>query len=142
MRSLQFLWLLPLYLSIGTWAQRCEFSYYYKKGSVYFFSTYLEGVNQPRQGECIYQDEQGRIYQKRLFKNGIIQEEYTIHFESQKPNTIYHRIDKDTLIGKAQYFDVLGRITQEVVILPPRIKLRIAWIPNGRESVINPFKTA
>jgi antitoxin component YwqK of YwqJK toxin-antitoxin module len=97
------------------WAQRCEFSYYYKKGSVYFFSTYLEGVNQPRQGECIYQDEQGRIYQKRLFKNGIIQEEYTIHFESQKPNTIYHRIDKDTLIGKAQYFDVLGRITQEVV---------------------------
>lgn len=101
--------------ALNSFAQYCQFDTYNKKGSIYFFATYLEGYTIPREGECLMHDNQGRVYQRRLFKQGIIQEEFTVHLESQKPYTQYKRIDQDSIIGHAQYFDVLGRKTQEVL---------------------------
>jgi antitoxin component YwqK of YwqJK toxin-antitoxin module len=102
-------------VTLNSFAQYCQFDTYNKKGSLYFFATYFESLNKPREGECLMLDGQGRVYQRRIFKNGIIQEEYTVHLESQKPYTIYKRIDQDSIIGKAQFFDVLGRLNQEVL---------------------------
>lgn len=102
-------------LGLETTAQHCQFDTYSKKGSLYFFATYFENYTSPREGECLMLDGQGRVYQKRTFKNGIIQEEYTVHLESQKPYTHYKRIDRDSIIATAQYFDVLGRLNQEVL---------------------------
>ena len=102
-------------VTLNSFAQYCQFDTYNKKGSLYFFATNFESLNKPREGECLMLDGQGQVYQRRTFKNGIIQEEYTVHLESQKPYTRYKRIDEDSIIGTAQYFDVLGRLNQEVL---------------------------
>jgi antitoxin component YwqK of YwqJK toxin-antitoxin module len=117
MRNFAFLSLSLFFLVLNKEAesQHCQFDTYNKKGSLYFFSTYFERVSVPRNGECLLSDHLGRVYAKRNFKDGIIQEEFTIHLESQKPYTVYKRIDKDSIIGLAQYHDVLGRKSQEVV---------------------------
>ncbi len=103
------------FLAMFSSSQNCQFDSYSKKGSLYFFSTYFENYTSPREGECVLSDNQGRIYQRRVFKNGVIYEEYTVHYESQKPYTIYHRIDRDSIIGEAKYHDVLGRLQQKVI---------------------------
>lgn len=117
MRNFAFLSLSLFFLVLNKKAesQHCQFDTYNKIGSLYFFSTYFERVSVPRNGECLLSDHLGRLYAKRNFKDGIIQEEFTIHLESQKPYTIYKRIDNDSIIGLAKYHDVLGRKSQEVV---------------------------
>jgi hypothetical protein len=72
---------------------QCEFQYHIKKGGLYYFSTFYEGYDysKPRQGVC-EQLANGRPYEKRVFKNGILQEEWSYNFETGKPRTMFIRI--------------------------------------------------
>ncbi len=97
--------------SFCAWAQQCQFDTYKKKGSMYYFSTYYSDYSQTtREGECTILDQQGRIYEKRVFKNGIIQSEELHNYGSDKIRTLYKRKDRDTLIGIAEHFDESGRL--------------------------------
>ncbi len=63
--------LYPLFLQ----GQRCNFHYYNKKGGHYLFSTYYQDdMSTPRDGVCEI-SENGKIYEKRIFKNGLLIEE-------------------------------------------------------------------
>ena len=56
-------------------AQDCKFSYYNKKGGHYLFSTYFQDdIRTTRDGVC-EMSENGKIYEKRVFKNGLLVEE-------------------------------------------------------------------
>jgi antitoxin component YwqK of YwqJK toxin-antitoxin module len=56
-------------------SQRCSFTYYNKKGGHYLFSTYYEDdMRTTRDGVC-EMSENGKIYEKRVFKNGLLVEE-------------------------------------------------------------------
>jgi antitoxin component YwqK of YwqJK toxin-antitoxin module len=67
--------LLSLLVNFQLWSQRCNFHYYNKKGGHYLFSTYyLEDMRAPRDGVCEI-SENGKIYEKRVFKNGLLIEE-------------------------------------------------------------------
>jgi antitoxin component YwqK of YwqJK toxin-antitoxin module len=56
-------------------AQRCNFTYYNKKGGHYLFSTYFQDdMRTTRDGVC-EMSENGKIYEKRVFKNGLLVEE-------------------------------------------------------------------
>jgi antitoxin component YwqK of YwqJK toxin-antitoxin module len=65
-------WLLFPLLHFG---QRCNFTYYNKKGGHYLFSTYFQDdMRTTRDGVC-EMSENGKIYEKRVFKNGLLVEE-------------------------------------------------------------------
>lgn len=56
-------------------AQDCKFSYYNKKGGHYLFSTYFQDdMRTTRDGVC-EMSENGKIYEKWVFKNGLLVEE-------------------------------------------------------------------
>ena len=56
-------------------SQRCNFTYYNKKGGHYLFSTYFQDdMRTTRDGVC-EMSENGKIYEKRVFKNGLLVEE-------------------------------------------------------------------
>jgi antitoxin component YwqK of YwqJK toxin-antitoxin module len=60
---------------LAHYSQRCNFHYYNKKGGHYLFSTYYqEDMRTPRDGICEI-SENGKIYEKRVFKNGLLVEE-------------------------------------------------------------------
>lgn len=62
-------------ITFGLFGQRCNFNYYNKKGSHYLFSTfYQDDMRTPRDGICEI-SENGKIYEKRVFKNGLLVEE-------------------------------------------------------------------
>jgi antitoxin component YwqK of YwqJK toxin-antitoxin module len=60
--------------------ENCIFNYYNKKGSYYLFSTFFEpDMRTPLDGECTSYAN-GKIYEKRVFKNGRLLEEELYHF--------------------------------------------------------------
>lgn len=59
----------------GLVGQQCQFSYYNKKGGHYLFSTYFQDdMRTTRDGVC-EMSENDKIYEKRVFKNGLLIEE-------------------------------------------------------------------
>jgi len=67
--------LLSILIHFQLWSQRCNFHYYNKKGGHYLFSTYYQDdMRTPREGVCEI-SENGKIYEKRVFKNGLLVEE-------------------------------------------------------------------
>ena len=105
--------ILTLYIFFTTFlaSAQCEFQYHIKKGGLYYFSTFYEGYNytQPRQGVC-EQLANGRPYEKRVFKNGILQEEWSFNFETGKPRIIFIRERKDSILAELKMFDELNRL--------------------------------
>ena len=64
-----------VFLNFQLWSQRCNFNYYNKKGGHYLFSTfYQDDMRTPRDGVCEI-SENGKIYEKRVFKYGLLVEE-------------------------------------------------------------------
>lgn len=71
-------------------AQDCKFSYYNKKGGHYLFSTYFQDdMRTTRDGVC-EMSENGKIYERRVFKNGLLVEEELNYFNQNQ--TVQKRI--------------------------------------------------
>ncbi len=129
--------MLSLFLFFGQlWGQNCQFDIYKKKGSLYYFSTYYSDYSKTTmEGECTMLDQHGRIYEKRVFKNGIIQSEELHHYMNEKPRIIYKRKDKDSIIGIAEDFDESARLHERNTYYWNKDKRR-CWLnqtfhPNG-----------
>lgn len=71
-------------------SQRCNFTYYNKKGGHYLFSTYFQDdMRTTRDGVC-EMSENGKIYERRVFKNGLLVEEELNYFNQNQ--TVQKRI--------------------------------------------------
>ena len=82
-------------------SQRCNFTYYNKKGGHYLFSTfYQDDMRTPRDGVCEI-SENGKIYEKRVFKNGLLVEE-ELNFFNQ------YQSEKKRVRTKMNHNPILG----------------------------------
>lgn len=82
-------------------AQRCNFTYYNKKGGHYLFSTYFQDdMRTTRDGVC-EMSENGKIYEKRVFKNGLLVEE-ELNFFNQ------YQSEKKRIRTKMNHNPILG----------------------------------
>jgi antitoxin component YwqK of YwqJK toxin-antitoxin module len=131
--------LLSLFLLFGQlWGQNCQFDTYKKKGSLYYFSTYYSDYSKTlMQGECTMLDQNGRIYEKRIFKDGIIQSEELHHYMNAKPRITYKRKDRDSIIGIVEEFDESARLHERKTYYWNKDKRR-CWLnqifhPNGNK---------
>lgn len=116
--------------------QQCQFDTYKRKGTMYYFSTYYSDYSQTTmEGECTMLDQQGRIYEKRVFKNGIIQSEELHNYGSDKIRTRYQRQDRDTLISIAEHFSESGILETKTTYYWDKEKRRcwkeLTYHPNG-----------
>jgi antitoxin component YwqK of YwqJK toxin-antitoxin module len=85
-----FLILFLALTSALSFAQRCDFSYYNKKGGHYLFSTfYLDDMQTKRDGVC-ETTVNGKIYERRILKNGLLVEEELNYFNQNQ--TVQKRI--------------------------------------------------
>jgi antitoxin component YwqK of YwqJK toxin-antitoxin module len=80
---------------------QCIFNPYNKIGSNYFFSTYWDGSpNMLMDGSCIqYMSNTNEIYEKRIFKKGIIQLEETHYINPTRKRTRFERVKRDSTIA-------------------------------------------
>jgi antitoxin component YwqK of YwqJK toxin-antitoxin module len=82
-------------------SQRCNFHYYNKKGGHYLFSTYYEDdMRTTRDGVCEI-SENGKIYEKRVFKKGLLFEE-ELNFFNQ------YQSEKKRVRTKMNHNPILG----------------------------------
>ena len=82
-------------------SQRCNFTYYNKKGGHYLFSTYYEDdMRTTRDGVC-EMSENGKIYEKRVFKKGLLVEE-ELNFFNQ------YQSEKKRIRTKMNHNPILG----------------------------------
>jgi antitoxin component YwqK of YwqJK toxin-antitoxin module len=80
---------------------QCIFNPYNKIGSNYFFSTYWNGSpNMLMDGTCIqYLSNTNEIYEKRIFKKGVIQFEETYYINPTRKRTHFERVKRDSTIA-------------------------------------------
>lgn len=89
--------LIPLF----HFSQQCNFNYYNKKGGHYLFSTfYQDDMRIPRDGVCEI-SENGKIYEKRVFKNGLLVEE-ELNFFNQ------YQSEQKRIRTKMNHYPILG----------------------------------
>ena len=82
-------------------SQRCNFTYYNKKGGHYLFSTYYEDdMRTTRDGVC-EMSENGKIYEKWVFKKGLLVEE-ELNFFNQ------YQSEKKRIRTKMNHNPILG----------------------------------
>jgi antitoxin component YwqK of YwqJK toxin-antitoxin module len=105
------LFLILLVLGFQKAFSQCEFQYHIKKGGLYYFSTFYEGYDYSRSREGVCEQlANGKPYERRVFKNGILQEEFSYNFETGKPRVIFKREKKDSVIAELKMFDELNRL--------------------------------
>lgn len=80
---------------------QCIFNPYNKIGSNYFFSTYWDGSpNMLMDGTCIqFMSNTNEIYEKRIFKKGVIQLEETYYINPTRKRTRFERVKRDSTIA-------------------------------------------
>ncbi len=103
-------------IALSNWAftqESCTFNAYNKKGGHYLFSTYYKSDMQtPLEGECTSYAN-GQVYEKRVFKNGIIIEEALYNLDKQLRERYTTNFKKnDSVIGKAEYYHENGSLNQ------------------------------
>lgn len=81
--------------------ENCSFNYQHKKGGHYLFSTYFkEDMRTPMEGTC-QSVSNGKIYEKRVFKNGRIVEEELNYFDFKpRIKTVVYTNPKDSVIAE------------------------------------------
>ncbi|MFM7667817.1 MAG: toxin-antitoxin system YwqK family antitoxin [Bacteroidota bacterium] len=88
-------------LPLVYFSQHCNFNYYNKKGGHYLFSTYYkEDMRIPRDGVCEI-IENGKIYEKRVFKKGLLVEE-ELNFFNQ------YQSEQKRIRTKMNHYPILG----------------------------------
>jgi antitoxin component YwqK of YwqJK toxin-antitoxin module len=92
--------------------ESCEFNSYNKKGSAYFFSLYYEiSAENPRNGECtMYSGDD--IWERRIFKNGIMMSEETSFMNPIRKRTTYFRLvnPKDSIFAEYKEYSETGTL--------------------------------
>lgn len=80
---------------------QCIFNPYNKIGSNYFFSTFWNGSqNMLMEGTCIqYISNTNEIYEKRIFKKGVIELEETYYINPTRKRTLFERVKRDSTIA-------------------------------------------
>ena len=92
----------------------CIFNPYNKKGSAYFFSTFWDvSPSILMNGNCTQYMPSGEIYQKRIFKDGIIQYELTNYINPTRIATLYERVKKDSTIARYTEYAEDGKLRRK-----------------------------
>jgi antitoxin component YwqK of YwqJK toxin-antitoxin module len=110
----KFALIISILLSNWVFTQEsCTFNAYNKKGGHYLFSTYFKSDMQtPLDGECTSYAN-GQVYEKRVFKNGIIIEEDLYNLDKQLRERYTTDFKKsDSVIGKVVYYHENGKLNQ------------------------------
>ena len=91
---------------------QCLFNPYNKKGSNYFFSTYWDvSPSNLMDGTCIqYMSNTTEIYEKRIFKKGIIQLELTNYINPTRIRTSFERVKRDSTIAEYKQYREDGKL--------------------------------
>jgi antitoxin component YwqK of YwqJK toxin-antitoxin module len=91
---------------------QCIFNPYNKIGSNYFFSTYWNGSqNMLMDGICIqYMSNSQEVYEKRIFKKGIIQLETTNYINPTRKRTHFERVKHDSTIATYTEYAEVGHL--------------------------------
>jgi antitoxin component YwqK of YwqJK toxin-antitoxin module len=91
----------------------CEFNIYTKRGGLFYFSTFYTdySLSEKKEGECTKYDN-GKPYEKRVFKNGRLQEESQYAYGEQRLRSQFKLEKKDSVIATLEVYDDLGRLTQ------------------------------
>lgn len=100
-----FIMLLSLFTCFAFSQENCSFNHYNKKGGHYLFSTYFKGdMHTLMEGTC-QSISNGKIYEKRVFKNGRIIEEELNYFDFKpRIKTIVYQNPKDSVIAETVQF--------------------------------------
>jgi antitoxin component YwqK of YwqJK toxin-antitoxin module len=96
--------------------ENCIFNYSHKKGGYYLFSTFYKAdMSTPLDGECTSYSN-GKIYEKRVFKNGKLLEEELYHFNGplREKYTTKSGI-LDSVIGILELHNENGFLTQKSI---------------------------
>ena len=123
----------------------CVFNYYNKKGSNYFFSTYWDvSPDILMNGTCIqYTSNTKDIYEKRIFKNGIIQSEITNFINPTRKRTSFERVKHDSTIAEYSEYSESGYLVRTTKYYLDK-KGRRCWqdshyYPNGKLQNIQSY---
>lgn len=125
MRFLLFT-VLFLFFIMDTSAQtECEFNIYAKRGGLFYFSTFYTdySLTEKKEGECAKYDH-GKLYEKRVFKNGRLQEESQYAFGEPRLRSQFKLGKKDSIIATLEVFDDLGRLAQKHTYFLDKAKRR------------------
>jgi antitoxin component YwqK of YwqJK toxin-antitoxin module len=137
----RFALIIPLLLSTWIYAQEsCTFNAYNKKGGHYLFSTYFKSDMQtPLEGECTSYSN-GQVYEKRVFKNGVIIEEALYNLDKQLRERYTTNFKKnDSVIGKVEYYNENGSLNQITIFYKNsegrRCQRMTVYYLNGNKSI-------
>jgi antitoxin component YwqK of YwqJK toxin-antitoxin module len=134
-------------LPVYSWAQevQCLFNPYNKKGSNYFFSTYWDvSPSNLMDGTCIqYMSNTNEIYEKRIFKKGIIQLELTNHINPTRIRTSFERVKRDSTIAEYKQYREDGKLERTTKYYHDQTGRRCwqdsHYYPNGKLQSIQSF---
>ena len=123
----------------------CTFNYYNKKGSNYFFSTYWDvSPDILMNGTCIqYMSNTKDIYEKRVFKNGIIQLELTNYINPTRNRTSFERVKRDSIIAEYKQFREDGKLERTTKYYHDQTGRRCwqdsHYYPNGKMQSVESY---
>ena len=124
--------------------ERCEFKYQQKIGGHYLFSTYFEDdLSTKKEGVCQTLSN-GKIYEKRVFKNGKLQEEILNYYDFKpRVKTIFFNGKKDSLICESTVYWENGNLQQHSLYYTNktgrRCHLQTDYHLNGKKRFVNSY---
>ena len=129
---------------LGTAQERCEFKHHNKTGGHYLFSTYFEDdLKTKKEGVCQTLSN-GRIYEKRVFKNGKIQEEILNYYDFRpRIKTVFYNRKKDSIICEMTIYWENGNLQQHSIFFfdktGRRCHQQIDFHLNGKKRFANTY---
>jgi antitoxin component YwqK of YwqJK toxin-antitoxin module len=124
---------------------QCLFNPYNKIGSNYFFSTYWDvSPSILMNGTCIqYMSNTKDIYEKRVFKNGIIQLELTNYINPTRIRTSFERVKRDSTIAEYKQFREDGKLERTTKYYHDQTERRCwqdsHYYPNGKMQSVESY---
>ena len=129
---------------LGKAQERCEFKHHNKTGGHYLFSTYFEDdLKTKKEGVCQTLSN-GRIYEKRVFKNGKIQEEILNYYDFRpRIKTVFYNGKKDSIICEMTIYWENGNLQQQSIFFfdktGRRCHQQIDFHLNGKKRFANTY---
>jgi antitoxin component YwqK of YwqJK toxin-antitoxin module len=124
---------------------QCLFNPYNKKGSNYFFSTYWDvSPSNLMDGTCThYMSNTTEIYEKRIFKKGIIQLELTNHINPSRIRTSFERVKRDSTIAEYKQYREDGKLERTTKYYHDQTGRRCwqdsHYYPNGKMQSVESY---
>ena len=123
----------------------CIFNPYNKKGSNYFFSTYWDiSPSNLMDGTCIqYMSNTNEVYEKRIFKKGIIQLETTNYINPTRKRTHFERVTHDSTIAEYKQYREDGKLERTTKYYHDQTGRRCwqdsHYYPNGKMQSVESY---